>query len=76
MFDFPDGKEDPDFSDPTRSPGFDLVDAQKAMQTAKAGLRGAADKQRAEVKAAQEAEAKEFEEFKNSKKSKSEEPKE
>ena len=76
MFDFPDGVEDPEFSDPTRSPGFDLVDAQKAMQTAKAGLREASEKKAAEIKAAKEAEAKEFEEFKNSKNSKKEEPKE
>jgi len=32
MYDFPDGKVDPDFIDPTRSPGFDMADATALTQ--------------------------------------------
>lgn len=38
QFDFPDGTEDPNFSDPTRDPGFDLSDASDLALSVKARL--------------------------------------
>ena len=39
QFDFPSGEEDELFSDPTRTPGFDLADAAQIANRTKQGLR-------------------------------------
>lgn len=74
MFDFPDGKEDPSFSDPTRSPNFDLADAFQLGSQAGESVDKAVEDIKAKKKAAADEEKAEFEEFKKSKNSKKKEP--
>lgn len=72
MFDFPDGKE-VEFSDPTRSPNFDMADATMLANPAMQRVRDGIKKVQEDRKKKKLDELKEFEEFKNSKNSKKKE---